>query len=77
MSVTLALMNGKIYTPNKGVVEAVAISGEEIAEVGTLHEIDKLCDEKTIRIDLKGRPVLPGFNDSHMHLWNTALFLTK
>ena len=77
MSVTLALMNGKIYTPNKGVVEAVAISGEEIAEVGTLHEIDKLCDEKTIRIDLKGRPVLPGFNDSHMHLLEYSSFLDK
>lgn len=77
MSVTLALLNGKIYTLGNGTCEAMAFSGEKIAEVGSTKEIDELCDEKTTRIDLKGRVVFPGFDDSHMHLLEYSSFLDK
>jgi predicted amidohydrolase YtcJ len=65
----LILFNGKVFTsdaahPN---VEALAISGERIVEVGTTKSISALAGPKTKRIDLGGRVVVPGFNDAHYH----------
>jgi len=51
MSVTLALMNGKFIHQIRELLKPLLFQVKKIAEVGTLHEIDKLCDEKTIRID--------------------------
>lgn len=68
MRATLALVNGEIYTMNGRKTEAVAVSNTEIIKVGNESEIEPLLDSKTRVIDLKGRTVLPGFNDSHIHL---------
>ncbi|HYE10907.1 MAG TPA: amidohydrolase [Patescibacteria group bacterium] len=68
MSISVAFINGRIYTMEGHVTEAVAISGEKIAALGSTSDISKLCDSNTEIIDLKGRCLLPGFNDSHMHL---------
>ncbi len=48
--------------------EAVAIKNGKIIKVGTNEEILSLKEKETEIIDLKGKLVLPGFNDSHMHL---------
>lgn len=69
-SPTLILHSGRIDTvdPKNSTAEAVAVSGERISAVGTNDEILKLAGEKTRRIDLKGRTVVPGLIDSHGHL---------
>jgi predicted amidohydrolase YtcJ len=67
MNVSLALLNGKIYTMDGRVDEAVAISGDKVIKTGSNDEVKCLCDSKTEVIDLKGMAVLPGFNDSHLH----------
>jgi predicted amidohydrolase YtcJ len=48
-------------------VEALAISGGKIAAVGTEREIFQLRGSKTRMIDCKGRTLIPGLNDSHIH----------
>lgn len=47
--------------------EAVAIYGNRIVAMGTSKELRALAGRKTRIIDAKGRLVLPGFNDSHVH----------
>ncbi len=52
--------------------EAVALKGAKIAAVGSSEEILRLRCEQTVLIDAGGRSVLPGFNDSHLHLYGYA-----
>lgn len=66
----LVIINGKILTINNGnpVTEAVAIKGETILAVGSSSEISKMIVEGiTMVIDARGRLVIPGFNDAHVH----------
>lgn len=70
MYADLILVNGKIITvdDNDNIAEAVAIKMGKIVKVGTSEEIDALASEGTTRIDLKGRAVLPGLTDCHVHM---------
>jgi predicted amidohydrolase YtcJ len=67
MKSTLALTNGRIYSLDGGVHEAVAITGDRIEKLGSSLDIRSSCSSGTKVIDLKGHTVIPGFNDSHMH----------
>ncbi|PWT90632.1 MAG: hypothetical protein C5B55_09420 [Blastocatellia bacterium] len=62
-------VNGKIWTADKSrpIAEALAISGDKILAVGSSKEIFDLRDSDTSVLDLKGRFVVPGFQDSHVH----------
>lgn len=64
--------NGKIRTLDGAdrVTEAVGIRNGKIAFLGTNQEALAIpCEE---RIDLKGRLMLPGFVDSHLHMLHYA-----
>lgn len=65
----LILHNGKITTLDgaKPQVSAVAMAGGRITATGG-EELLGTATDKTKRIDLKGRRVIPGLNDSHMHV---------
>jgi predicted amidohydrolase YtcJ len=65
----LVLLNGKIWTVNdkQPEAEAVACLGDRIVAVGSTKEIRKWIGAKTKVIDLRGKRVTPGFNDSHVH----------
>ena len=71
------LIHGHIYTGNPKApwAQALAISGSRIDAVGTDGEILSRRSAKTEVIDLEGRTVLPGFSDSHTHMWFGALAL--
>ena len=62
--------NGAIHTmdPEQPSAEAIAILGDTILGVGSDEEILAFSGEDTSVIDLEGRTMLPGFNDSHSHL---------
>ena len=64
------LSNGKIITVDErfSIAQAVAIRGDRIVAVGTDAEVAKLASPATRRIDLRGRAVIPGLIDNHMHL---------
>jgi len=66
----LILTNGRITTldPAKPEVSAVAASGGRFIAVGTEADVLPLRGPKTDVIDLGGRRVVPGLNDSHLHL---------
>jgi predicted amidohydrolase YtcJ len=66
----LIAVNGRIYTVDAAApwVEALAVCNGRIVQTGTTREIEPLAGKSTRRIDLAGRTVLPGFNDSHVHL---------
>lgn len=66
----LILLNGKIHTVDKQnpIAEAVAIGGGKFIEVGSAADVMRLKQASTQVIDLGGRTVIPGLNDSHLHL---------
>ena len=66
----LVLHNGKIVTVDEdfSIAEAVAIREGRFVAVGSDSEILSLAGADTRQVDLEGNTVLPGFNDSHLHL---------
>ncbi|WP_431241837.1 amidohydrolase [Flavobacterium sp. P21] len=70
MKADLILFNGKIHsfnpeTPN---VTAVAIKDGKFIAVGNDSDIMSFSSEETKIIDLQNKRVVPGINDSHIHL---------
>jgi predicted amidohydrolase YtcJ len=65
----VVLYNGKIYTadPSRSVRQAIAFTGNTIVAVGTDAEVASLIGPGTVVIDLKGKLVLPGLIDAHIH----------
>ncbi|MBA3975809.1 MAG: amidohydrolase [Candidatus Solibacter sp.] len=65
----LILHNGKVVTVDKAfsIRQAVAVKGNTIQAVGTDKEILALRGPETQVIDLKGRTLLPGLIDAHVH----------
>src|SRR5437899_12413535 len=66
---SLILVNGKVWTesPAQPTAQAVALDGSRILAVGDSTAIRKFAGPNTRIIDLGGRLLLPGFNDSHVH----------
>src|SRR2546423_10618138 len=64
-------INGNIYTVNEKEphAEAVAIKGDRIIVVGANADAEKLRGDKTRIVDLAGKTVMPGFTDSHCHIF--------
>ena len=75
----LVLVNGKIWTVNdkQAEVEAVAVLGNRIAAIGSTEEIRKWVGANTKVIDLQGKRVTPGFNDSHVHFLDGGMGLAS
>ncbi|MDW7670281.1 MAG: amidohydrolase [Bacillota bacterium] len=75
----MILLNGNLMTMdgNRPSAEAAAIDQGRFASVGSRDEVLALKDHRTEVIDLKGKTVLPGFNDSHLHLLNYGLSLQR
>ena len=66
----LILHNGKIATQDdrRSLAEGAAIRDGKFLAVGSDREVMRLRGERTKLIDLKKRTVIPGLNDSHLHL---------
>ncbi|ASN20062.1 amidohydrolase [Arthrobacter sp. YN] len=61
--------NGKIFTVDDEftVVAALAVCGESIVAVGTWEDVLPCVGPNTEIVDLAGKSVIPGINDSHLH----------
>jgi predicted amidohydrolase YtcJ len=72
-----AFINGKIYTVNENqpIAQSVVIEGNKIIFVGSDDNAKKLIDASTKIIDLKGKLMLPGFIDDHVHFINGGNYL--
>lgn len=66
----LVIFNAAIHTmdPAKPLASALAVSGQKILKVGNDTEIKALAASDTRMLDAHGKLVLPGFQDSHVHL---------
>ena len=66
----LVLYGGNVVTldPALHTAEAVAITGDRIAEVGASRDIRRLAGADTRLVDLAGRTVVPGLVDAHAHM---------
>lgn len=70
----LVLTNGWVYTvdANRRVAEAVAIRGNRIMAVGDAADMAPLTGPRTQVRDLRGRMVMPGLHDTHVHALGTV-----
>jgi predicted amidohydrolase YtcJ len=66
----LVLKNAVVHTVDakRPRAEAVAVRGNRIVAVGSSAAVRALVGPKTRVLDLGGRTVVPGFDDSHAHL---------
>ena len=71
------MRGGKIVTMDKrlSITQAVAIRDGKFLAVGSDAEVGRLIGPKTAVIDLAGRTVVPGLNDSHTHFRAAGLAL--
>ena len=62
-------LNAKVWTGDdaKPAAEAFAVTGDRLSAVGSNAEVRALAGSGTAVLDLHGRRVIPGFQDSHLH----------
>ena len=65
----LIVTNARIWTVDKArpQAEALAVLGERIVAVGSAADVDAWHGPQTKVLDAKGKLLLPGFNDAHVH----------
>ncbi|WP_059360523.1 amidohydrolase [Parachlamydia acanthamoebae] len=70
LKLDLILFNGKITTLDKQKPEVTAIGIRDglVAALGADDEVKKLASDQTQVINLNKKRVIPGLNDSHLHL---------
>jgi predicted amidohydrolase YtcJ len=75
--VDLIVHNGRVFTADGSgtIADAIAVRGNQVLRVGSNRDINRLRRPQTIVIDADGGAVLPGFNDSHLHLLTGGLAL--
>jgi predicted amidohydrolase YtcJ len=66
---TLAVVNARVWTgdPRRPWADAIGVAEDRISAVGSSAEVKKLAVSSTEVIDARGRMVVPGFIDSHIH----------
>ncbi len=66
----LILFNGKLSTldPSNPLATAIAVKDGVIVKVADDKSVLELADKNSTQVDLNGRRVIPGLNDSHTHL---------
>jgi len=74
----LVLYNGHVLTQAASpIAGAVGVRAGRIAIVGATDDVMREAGGSTVRIDLAGRTLVPGFNDAHAHVWKIGHLLTS
>lgn len=75
----LVITNAKVHTMNPAQKQArsIAVLGNRIIAVGSDAETRPLIGAKTRVIDAKGKVIIPGFNDAHVHFLETGVQLSS
>jgi predicted amidohydrolase YtcJ len=73
----IVILNGRVITfdPARPRASAVALEGGRIMAVGDTAEIRQMAGPQTRVFDAQGATVLPGFIDSHVHLFGGSVEL--
>jgi predicted amidohydrolase YtcJ len=74
VSADIVLRGGKVLTVDNefSIAQAVAVQGEQILAVGSNSDVEALIGPNTRVIELRGRTVVPGLHDSHIHTMGGA-----
>ncbi|WP_327692501.1 amidohydrolase [Streptomyces sp. NBC_00459] len=74
-SADLVIHNGRVLVMDgkNRVAEALAVRGGRVVAVGRARDVRRLVGRRTQVLDAAGGTVLPGINDSHLHLNSFAL----
>src|ERR687883_92727 len=77
--VTLAVVNARVWTgdPRRPWADAVAVSGDRVAAVGSSAEVRKLAGPDARVVDAGGQFLVPGFIDAHVHFISSGFGLTS
>jgi predicted amidohydrolase YtcJ len=64
------IVNAKMSTPDRNEMkyQAVAVANRKILQVGSQIEILRFRGKHSVMIDARGRTVIPGIFDSHLHV---------
>src|SRR5688500_3617871 len=74
----LVVVNANVRTMNsRASAKSIAVLGNKIVAVGTNADTRSLIGPKTRVIDAKGKLVIPGFNDAHVHFLETGVQLSS
>ncbi|MGB9778675.1 MAG: amidohydrolase, partial [Candidatus Bathyarchaeales archaeon] len=70
LEATFAVLNANVITLSSKLsrTEAIAVHDGRIVAVGSNEEIRRFIGEKTYVVDAKGKSVVPGFVDCHVHM---------
>lgn len=52
--------------------DAIAINGNTIEAIGKYDDLKSLIQHGTQVLDAAGKTLMPGFNDSHIHIWKVG-----
>ena len=79
MSADLVVTNANIHTMDtkRTVAKSIAVLNGKIIAVGSDADTKALVGPKTRVIDAKGKLVIPGFNDAHVHFMETGAQLAS
>lgn len=75
----LLLYNGNIITVDNSITkpEAIVVKGSRILFLGKLQEALIKAGDTAIKINLKGKTLIPGFNDNHTHTLAAGSFYSE
>lgn len=75
----LVVTNANVHTINAAQPKAqsIAVVGDKIVAVGSDSDTKPLIGPKTRVINAKGKLVIPGFNDAHVHFMETGYQLSS
>jgi predicted amidohydrolase YtcJ len=72
----LIVTNAKVAVMdnNRTITEAIAVKDGKVLATGSKEQISKFKNENTKVLDAKGKTLIPGLNDSHLHLTRGGRF---
>jgi predicted amidohydrolase YtcJ len=69
----LVVTNSKVWvSASQPTAQSIAVVGEQIVAVGSNADTKGFIGPKTRVIDARGKLIVPGFNDSHVHFLETG-----
>jgi predicted amidohydrolase YtcJ len=79
LAADLVVLDAKIWTVNRKQPEAEALAAarDRIVFVGKTTDAQRFVGPETTVLDLKGKRVVPGFHDSHVHLLMGGMTLSE
>ena len=77
--VTMVVVNARVWTGDstRPWADAIAVSGDTLAAVGSSAEVRKMAGPDTRIIDAHGAMLVPGFIDAHVHFLDGGFALSS